>query len=158
MQSVLKFAEPVMGTVASVHVVTDNEHPQVVAAVGRVFGELHRLERTFSTFLGTSEISRINSGALNLLDASAEVIEVMDACTWLEHVSEGAFVARRPNGGLDPAGFVKGWAGQRASKYLSEFGVDNWLVNIGGDIQASGLNADNNPTPTNLMNCGFHWM
>jgi len=151
-KSILKFAEPVMGTVASVHVVTDNEHSQVVASVGRVFGELHRLERTFSTFLAHSEISRINSGALNLLDASEEVIEVMDACTWLEHVSEGAFVARRPNGGLDPAGFVKGWAGQRASKYLSEFGFNNWLLNIGGDIQASGLNADNKPWSVGISN------
>ena len=138
-KSILKFAEPVMGTVASVHVVTDNEHQQVVAAVGRVFGELHRLERTFSTFLAHSEISRINSGALNLLDASEEVIEVMDACTWLEHVSEGAFVARRPNGGLDPAGFVKGWAAERAARLLLEAGLKNYYLRIGGDIQTHGL-------------------
>lgn len=152
MKQILKFAEPVMGTFASVHVIADKEHPEVVAAVGRVFDELHRIERTFSTFLGSSETSRINDGALNLLDASAEVIEVMDACTWLEHVSDGAFVARRPNGGLDPAGFVKGWAGQRASMYLFEFGLDNWLLNIGGDIQASGLSADNQPWSVGISN------
>ena len=152
MKPILKFAEPVMGTVASVHVVADRVHSQVVTAVGRVFGELHRLEALFSTFIKTSEISRINSGELSLLDASPEVIEVMDACTWLEHVSDGAFVARRPNGGLDPAGFVKGWAGQRASKYLAEFGLDNWLINIGGDIQTAGLNADNQPWSVGISN------
>ena len=84
-----------------------------------MWAELDRLEEMFSTFRPTSEISRINRGELHLLDASPEVLEVVDACTWLEHASGGAFRARRPGDTIvDPAGFVKGWAAELAAKCL----------------------------------------
>ncbi len=140
MSSVVRLSDPVMGTVASVHVVARERAADAVAAAGRVFGELRRLERIFTTFASDSEVMRISRGELNLLDASSEVIEVMDACTWLEHESNGVFVARRPDGGLDPAGFVKGWAAQRASALLTEAGFEDWFVGVGGDIQTSGSN------------------
>ena len=77
-----------MGTMASVHV-HDHADPEVPRRGDRgdVDG-LDRLEQIFSTFRASSEISRINRGELHLLDASPEVIEVVDACTWLEHASE----------------------------------------------------------------------
>ena len=142
----VRLSDPVMGTVASVHVVANERAAEAVAVTGRVFGELHRLERIFTTFAADSEVMRISRGEMNLLDASPEVIEVMDACTWLEHESNGVFVARRPDGGLDPAGFVKGWAAQRASALLTDAGFDDWFVGVGGDIQTSGTNE-----------CGVPW-
>ena len=54
-------------------------------------------------------------------------------------------VARRPDGGLDPAGFVKGWAAQRASHLLTDAGFTDWFLGVGGDIQTRGLNADSEP-------------
>ncbi len=39
---------------------------------------------------------RIDAGLVHPLEAGAEVVDVLDACTWLEHVSGGAFRARRP--------------------------------------------------------------
>ena len=140
-----------MGTVASVHIVARDRAAEAAAAAGRAFGELHRLERIFSTFASDSEVMRISRGELNLLDASPEVIEVMDACTWLEHESEGVFVARRPDGGLDPAGFVKGWAAQRASHLLTDAGFTDWFLGVGGDIQTRGLNADSEPWSVGIV-------
>jgi thiamine biosynthesis lipoprotein len=108
--------------------------------VQAVFEELERLEEMFSTFRPTSEISRVNRGERALLDCSPEVLEVMDACTWLEHESDGAFCARRPEPpyALDPAGFVKGWAAERAARRLTDAGLTRWYVAVGGDICTNG--------------------
>jgi FAD:protein FMN transferase len=137
---------PVMGTMASVHV-HDLADPAVIdAAVDALWVELDRLEEIFSTFRPSSEISRINRGELHLLDASPEVIEVVDACTWLEHVSHGAFRARRPGDTVvDPAGFVKGWATELAAKCLDRAGLRQWYVSVGGDIQTRGAAGGGSP-------------
>ncbi|TRZ80365.1 MAG: FAD:protein FMN transferase [Actinobacteria bacterium] len=136
-----KFTAKAMGTAASLHI--DDSCDAVVAekAWRNVISFLWKIEQTFSTFKIESEISKINSGNLNLLDASPSVIEVFDACTWLEHASDGAFRARRPDGSLDPAGFVKGWATQCASRLLTENNLKNWYLCVGGDIQTSGRQA-----------------
>lgn len=134
-----KLTAKVMGTFASLHVDDDVAWSVVADAWRDALGFLVDIERRFSTFRTDSEISRINRGELHLLDASADVVEVMDACTWLEHESEGAFRARRPDGNLDPAGFVKGWSAQRAGRVLAEHGLTSWYLNVGGDIQTSGL-------------------
>ncbi len=136
-----KFAAKAMGTAVSAHI--DDAVPQEIAddaweSVG-VF--LRDIEDRFSTFLPTSEISRINKGELHVLDASPDVVEVLDACTWLEHLSNGVFNARRPDGSIDPAGFVKGWAAERAARLLAEAGLKNYYLRIGGDIQTHGVQA-----------------
>ncbi len=130
----------VMGTVASIHVYDDAPGAEVGEAIGAVFAELERLEDIFSTFRTASQISRVNRGELELFDCSPEVIEVMDACTWLEHASDGAFAARRPEPphALDPAGFVKGWAAERAARALTDARLTRWYVSVGGDICTSG--------------------
>ena len=135
--------QPGMGTVASVHVHDDAEPSVIDAAVDALWLELDRLEAVFSTFRESSAISRINRGELHLLDAGAEVIEVVDACTWLEHVSSGAFRARRPGDTLvDPAGFVKGWAAELAAQCLDRAGLRQWYLSVGGDIQTRGTSGD----------------
>ncbi|HEY4332818.1 MAG TPA: FAD:protein FMN transferase, partial [Ilumatobacteraceae bacterium] len=107
-------------------------------AIDAALAELERIEAMFSTFRAQSAISRINRGELELLDAPADVIEVLDACTWLEHASHGAFNVRRGNGSLDPAGFVKGWATQRASEVLVGRGIADFVFSVGGDLVVRG--------------------
>jgi FAD:protein FMN transferase len=140
----------VMGTIASLHIhgrlAPERNDQPVDQAVDQVWAELDRLEAMFSTFRSDSEISRINRGELHLLDASPEVIEVVDACTWLEHASNGAFRARRPGDLLlDPAGFVKGWAAELAAKALDRAGLQHWYLSVGGDIQTRGTAYDGSP-------------
>jgi thiamine biosynthesis lipoprotein len=136
----------VMGTMASVHVHDQVDDAIVDAAIEATWSELDRLEQIFSTFRSSSEISRINRGELHLLDASPEVIEVVDACTWLEHASDGAFRARRPGDELiDPAGFVKGWAAELAAKCLDRAGLRHWYLSVGGDTQTRGTSGDASP-------------
>lgn len=126
---------PVMGSVASVHVHDDVPEQLVDDVIATVFDELDRIEAVFSTFRPDSEISRINDGSLHVLDASREVVDVLDACTYLEAISDGAFSARTASGSLDPSGFVKGWAVERASRVLADSGLRHWYVSLGGDMQ-----------------------
>ncbi len=129
-----------MGSVASLHVAGNVPADLAIAAAEGVFDELERLEAMFSTFRPTSEISRINAGELQISGASSEVIDVFDACTWLGHASSGAFSIEPPErpGQIDPAGFVKGWATERATRILTEAGLTDWYLGVGGDIQTSG--------------------
>lgn len=132
-----------MGTIASVHVFDLAEPGWIGAVVELALAELERLEQMFSTFRPSSAISRINRGEMNLLDAPREIIEVLDACTWLEHASSGAFQARRGDGALDPAGFVKGWAAEKTADVLRSHGLQNFIFWLGGDLVAHGEPAVN---------------
>lgn len=133
-----------MGTVASVHVLDQAPTAVVHGAIDEVLRRIEQAEAVFSTFRRSSQISRVNRGELDLLACDREVLEVLDACTWLEHESGGAFDTRAPEdpGRLDPAGFVKGWATERASVALSEAGLEHWYLSVGGDLVArSGARA-----------------
>lgn len=129
-----------MGTTASVHVDDDIRASDFEDALAVFRSEMERLESMFSVFRADSEISRINAGTLHHLDASPEVIEVLDACTWLEQASGGAFSVRRSREAteINPSGFVKGWATERAAHRLADAGLAHWYAGVGGDIVARG--------------------
>jgi thiamine biosynthesis lipoprotein len=124
-----------MGSVASIHVHDDAPVELIDVVIAEVLAELGNYEAMFSTFRGSSEISRINRKELHVLDASKEVVDVLDACFFLEGASDGAFSARRNDGSLDLAGFVKGWAVERAARHLDAAGLKHWYVSLGGDMQ-----------------------
>lgn len=133
-------ARPAMGTMISVHVHDDVPDDAVDLAVEEVFAEVERLEQIFSTFRPDSVLSRINRGELHVLDAGPEIADVLDACTWLEQQSHGAFTVRRPDDPerLDLAGFAKGWITERAAGRLAARELANWYVGAGGDVITSG--------------------
>ena len=144
-QALHRASFPVMGTTASVHVDDAIDHGVFDSVVGKFRAEMERLESMFSVFRPESEISRINAGTLHHLDASPEVMEVLDACNWLEQASGGAFSIRRSRDATDinPSGFVKGWATERASMVFADAGLSHWYAGVGGDIIArGGLNGD----------------
>ena len=124
-----------MGSVVSIHVHDDAPIELVDVIIAEVFAELEKYEVMFSTFRADSEINRINRKELHLLEASREVIDVLDASFFLEGASDGAFSTRRIDGSLDPAGFVKGWAVERASRRFDAAGLKYWYVSLGGDMQ-----------------------
>jgi len=105
---------------------------------------LDEIEQRFSTYLPDSEISRISRGELDVAQAHPDVRAVLDACARLKHESRGAFDVWR-DGRLDPAGYVKGWAADRAADVLRAAGAMNFAVNIGGDIVFAGERAPGQP-------------
>jgi FAD:protein FMN transferase len=125
---------PVMGTTVSF----DVRHPAVgPAALGEALAVLEAIEERFSTFRPGSEISRLGRGEISIDDCHPDVREVMAACAVLRAESGGAFDAVR-DGRLDPSGYVKGWAAERAADLLRAAGARDFSVNIGGDIVCAG--------------------
>jgi thiamine biosynthesis lipoprotein len=101
---------------------------------------LVEVDRRFSPFSPTSEISRLARGELELDDCAADVRFVLTQCETLRVASAGAFDIRAPGlrGGLDPSGYVKGWAVEEAAHILEAAGAHNYVINAGGDVLVRG--------------------
>ncbi len=130
--------EEVMGIPVIVEV-ADGEVDE--ADVDRAFEWLRFVDRTFSTYIPDSEVSRINAGRLALRDAHPAVRSVVRRCEELRRQTLGYFDIAAAGGdgrGIDPSGFVKGWAIEGAGRLLARAGARNWHVNAGGDIRLHG--------------------
>ena len=126
-----------MGTVVSL----DLRDPDIPAdAVDAVFAHLQDIDARFSTYRPDSEVSRLARGELDPGAASPDVRHVLAVCEQLRRDSDGAFDAGRAgrDGGLDPSGYVKGWAVEEAAWRLDDAGVRDYLINAGGDVVARG--------------------
>jgi FAD:protein FMN transferase len=125
---------PIMGTTVSFDVRDAGVGPEVLRSAHAV---LEELEERFSTFRPGSEISRLGRGELPADECHPDVREVLAACAVLRAESGGAFDAVR-DGRLDPSGYVKGWAAERAADVLRAAGARDFTVNVGGDIVCAG--------------------
>src|SRR5204862_8056561 len=94
-------------------------------------------EARFTTYQDDSEIKQIERGELRVADAHPDVREVLHACAVLRAESHGAFAAWR-DGRLDPSGYVKGWAAERAADVLRSAGARRFALNLGGDVALAG--------------------
>jgi thiamine biosynthesis lipoprotein len=128
----LKHAEPVMGTVVSFDI-----NAAFGAAVNAAIRWLHWVDATFSTFRADSEVSRLGRGEITADQCSARVREVLAACAGLS-AETGGYFSVTAGGSLDPSGYVKGWAVERAAAMLSEAGSPSHCVNGGGDVRCAG--------------------
>jgi len=120
--------------------------------VERVFDWLRHVDATFSTYHAESEISRLNRGLLSRDGATADVRAVLDRCEELTWETDGYFDIRGSHlpvpvetaagelvtSGIDPSGFVKGWAIDRAAAILDDAGARNYFINAGGDVRTRG--------------------
>ena len=121
--------EHVMGMPIVVEV-RDGEVPEAL------FDWLRQVDETFSTYKDGSEISRLRRGELAEDDASADVRAVLRRCRALRDETGGWFDVDAI--GLDPSGFVKGWAVDGATAILDGAGSADYAVNAGGDIRTRG--------------------
>ena len=131
----MRHQQVVMGIPMSVDV-PDRDDAAVREAVTMAFASLHAADRRFSRFDPTSEVSRYARG--EVLVASDELREVLAVAERAADESGGAFSIRRPDGGLDTDGVVKGWAAQRAVDILVAAGIDQLCCNAGGDVAVVG--------------------
>ena len=130
----IRHVEECMGTVFSFDI---RGGGVPIADLRRIIGWLHEADQRFSTYRPTSEITRIADGRLALADAHPDVRAVLDACTAAE-LETGGYFSARPDGRLDPSGYVKGWAVHTASAMLVEAGSTSHCVNGGGDVSLHG--------------------
>ena len=117
------------------------------AAVDAAFDHLRDFDARFSTYRRDSEISRVGRGEVSLDECSPDVREVLERCDALRALSLGYFDIRghRTDGGLDPSGFVKGWAVEAAAATLDAAGAENYCLNAGGDVVARGESEPGRP-------------
>jgi thiamine biosynthesis lipoprotein len=110
------------------------------AIVETVFDYFKRIDQRFSTYRPDSEISAINRGDLPIADWSGEMLEVLALSEKTKGETDGYFDIRKRDGSLDPSGIVKGWAIRNAARIVLGAGIDDFFIDAGGDIQASGKN------------------
>jgi thiamine biosynthesis lipoprotein len=121
--------EQIMGMPIVVEV-RDGEVPD------EVFDWFRRVDESFSTYKDDSEISRMRRGELARADAAEGVRRVLDRCDELREETSGFFDVDAA--GLDPSGFVKGWAVDEATAILDRAGSGEYAINAGGDIRTRG--------------------
>ncbi|MGH3392654.1 MAG: FAD:protein FMN transferase [Actinomadura sp.] len=103
----------------------------------RVFDWLRTVDALFDTEDAESQVSLLDQGMLRPGRADPLVREVLNHCARLNERTHGYFDIF-VRGRLDPSGYVKGWALQRASAMLTEAGAPDHLLRAGGDVYAGG--------------------
>jgi thiamine biosynthesis lipoprotein len=128
--------EHIMGMPVTVDVRDEDLDESVLE---QMFDSLRFADATFSTYKEDSEISRMNRRELAVAAAHPDVREVLDRCEALRIETEGYFDMRAATAeAIDPSGLVKGWAVDRAASILDEAGIQNYAVNVAGDMRLHG--------------------
>jgi FAD:protein FMN transferase len=137
----------VMGTVVTFDVFdTAGVSPaQIGAHVELAEKVLRDADRVFSTWQATSPISMLRRGELSLDEVPSDVTEVLASCMVARSLSAGWFDPWSMPGGVDPTGYVKGWAAQRAIDVLARSGLRSAIVNAAGDVTCVGGLDDGTP-------------
>ncbi len=130
--------EEVMGTVVTIDLFGESPVEKVAHLVESACDVLHDVDHVFSTWRPDSPISRLRRGELPVEATPAAVGEVLRRCAHARTLSSGWFDPWAMPGGVDPTGYVKGWAAQRAVSRLSAPGVGGAIVYAAGDIATSG--------------------
>jgi thiamine biosynthesis lipoprotein len=113
---------------------------------------LHHADKVFSTWKPDSPISRLRRGDITLGEAPVEVTEVLDRCKVAREMTRGWFDPWSLPGGVDPTGYVKGWAAQRAIDELAGSEVEGVMVNAAGDIASFGGPDSASPFRVGILN------
>lgn len=125
--------EHVMGMAVAIEI--RDEIPS--GAVERTLTWFRHVDRVFSPYRSDSEISRIARRTSTRQLTSPAVRAVLAQCDRLRALT-GGFFDPLATGRLDPSGFVKGWAVERAVELLEQAGATRLAVNAGGDAVVRG--------------------
>ncbi len=141
-----------MGTVVTFDLFDErgfNDHA-VDEAFARAAALLHDVDEVFSTWKPQSPMSRLRRGEIAVASAPSQVAEVLERCAYAKEVSGGWFDPWSMPGGVDPTGYVKGWAAQSSLAVLASLGAAGAIVNAAGDVAVAGQ-----PKPTSGFRVGI---
>jgi FAD:protein FMN transferase len=103
-----------------------------------VITALREVDHIFSTYRADSILNRLDRGELTVEECPTEVAQVLALGEEAERISDGAFSIKLPAGNgrrrLDPSGVVKGWATERASRFLAALDDTDFCLSAGGDM------------------------
>lgn len=105
------------------------------AVLEPVFERLVQIDKRFSPYKPTSEVSKFANGEVKEKDLSPELKSAIRACRQAEKLTGGYFSAWY-GGRFEPSGYVKGWAIAEAGKVIAKQGFKTYCIGAGGDILA----------------------
>lgn len=131
--------EEVMETAFTVEALfSDRSSEEGLKAVALACQILHEVDRVFSTWKADSAVSLLRRGEAGEADLPPEVVSVLVSCAQARELTAGWFDPWVAPGGVDPTGYVKGWAGQLVLDALRAGGAVAALVNAAGDVAGFG--------------------
>jgi len=104
-----------------------------------IFAFFRQIDRQFSPYKKSSEVSKINRKEIIPAQYSVEMHEILAMAEKTKRETRGYFDVYR-EGYLDPSGIVKGYAILKAVELLKSRGLTNFYIDAGGDVQVSGTN------------------
>ena len=136
---VLHHDEQVMGTVVTFDLYDEGEPSAgVLSLLREAIDVLHQADDVFSTYKYDSPLSRLRRGDVTVERCPSDVGQVLELCKVARNISEGWFDPWSLPGGVDPTGYVKGWAAQRSLDVLRRSGIRGAIVNAAGDTASFG--------------------
>ena len=135
-----------MGTMVSLEIADPS-----AALLPRIESIFAEADARFSLYRADSELSRVNSGALSLLDADPALAEAYALALEWRSQTDGCFTPTRPDGLLDLNGVVKAIAMRDAGEALAASGARDWTLVVGGDLLASGHGPGGAPWSTGIV-------
>jgi thiamine biosynthesis lipoprotein len=113
----------------------------------QVENELQHIDQIASTWKPDSEISRYNRAvSKDAFQLSDELREIMTLSEQLKVSTGGAFDIHHQGEEIDVSAIAKGYAVDRIADYLhDDLDIQDFLVEIGGEVKARGNNAKAQP-------------
>ena len=144
--------EHVWGTVVTFDLRAETLPDDVDEILADAVAYLHQVDAWFSTYRADSPITLLRNGLIEEFRTPPVVRDVLAACAWAKQLTHGAFDPWAVKGGVDPSGYVKGWAAGQVADQLVRRGVTNVCVNAAGDIACRGLQRPDEPWAIGILN------
>jgi len=137
--------EEVWGTVVTFEVRDDEIADDVDEAFAEAVEFCHQVDRWFSTYKLESPISALRMGFASLEQMPDVIRTVLAQCELVRDLTDGIFDPWAVKGGVDPSGYVKGWAADIATDMIVARGFTNVSVNAAGDVTCRGYQSPDQP-------------
>lgn len=138
--------EQVWGTTVVIDVRGESlDEAATASAVSSVTEFLHEVDDWFSTYRYDTPMTMIRSGLWEVSQAPSVVRDVLAECASIRTLTEGAFDPWAAPGGVDPSGYVKGWAAGIGVAMLVERGLENASIDAAGDLCCHGFMSPGEP-------------
>jgi thiamine biosynthesis lipoprotein len=138
-------AEEVWGTVVTFDVRDEVLDEGAAEAIAEASAWLHQVDAWFSTYRLDTPITALRNGLATIDQMPSVVRDVLARCAMVRDLTGGVFDPWSVHGGVDPSGFVKGWAADVAADMIVDRGYPNVAVNAAGDVTLRGFQSPDQP-------------